>query len=111
MQPHTSGPGDRQPSDSGPGQDITLALAGLESKFPTAVIWFGMTTRHWWAMAGTGRHARLLEAESPSALTVALARLHVAGPPLLDSREPAPTRPQAVLRAGPAPYGTRPASE
>jgi hypothetical protein len=93
VQPHTPEPGDRQPPDSGPGQDITLALAGLESKFPTAVIWFGRTTRHWWAMAGTGRHARLLEAESPSALTVALARLHVAGPPRWNQEDqPTPVR-------------------
>lgn len=100
MQPHTPWPGVRHLSDSGPTQDITRALASLESKFPAAVIWFGKATRHWWAMAGAGRRAQLLEAESPSALTAALARLGDAGLPTLNSRGPAPTRPQAVLRAG-----------
>ena len=103
MQPHTPGPVTRHPSDSGPGQDIHRALASLEGKFPTAVIWYGRATRHWWAMADAGRHARLLEAESPSALTVALARLGIVGPPRPDSSGPAPTRPQAALRVGPTP--------
>ena len=105
MQPHTPGPGVRPPSDSGPTQDITRALASLESKFPTAVIWFGRATGHWWALADAGRHARLLEAESPSALTSALARLGIAGLPRPDTRGSAPTRPQAALRASRAPYG------
>jgi hypothetical protein len=110
VQPHTPEPGVRQHSDSGPGRDVICAKASLESKFPAAVIWFGMATGHWWAMAGARRRARLLEADSPSALTVALARLDAAGLPLPDSCGPVPARPQAVLRGGPAPDGTRPAS-
>ena len=81
MQPHTPRPGVRQHPDSGPGQDIHRALARLEGKFPPAVISFGRATGHWWAMTGAGRHARLLEPESPSALTAALARLGIAGLP------------------------------
>lgn len=111
MQPHTPGPGIQQPADSGPGHDIARTLAGLEGSFPAAIIWYGRTTRHWWALAGAGRRARLLEAESPSDLAVVLARLDFAGLPLPQSTGPAPTRPQAVLRGGPAPYGTRPVSE
>lgn len=102
MQPHTPGPGVRQPPDSGPGQDIHRALASLEGKFASTVIWFGTATGRWWAMAGAGRRARLLEAESPSALTAALARLDIVGPPRPDPRVSAPTRPQAAFRAGPA---------
>jgi hypothetical protein len=101
VQPHNPKPGVRQPPDSGPGQDIHRALASIEGKFPSAVIWFGTATGQWWAMAGTGRRAQLLEAESPSALTATLARLDVAGPPGRDPRVPTPTRPQAALRAGP----------
>lgn len=108
MQPHTPGSGVRQPSDSCPTQDITRALATLESKFPAAVIWFRKATGRWWAMAAAGRRARLLEAESPSALTAALARLAIADLPRPDSRGPAPTRPQAALRNGPAPYEAGP---
>jgi hypothetical protein len=103
VQPYTSGPGGRQHPESGPGQDIHRALASLEGKFPSAVIWFGTATGHWWAMAGAGRRARLLEAESPSALTAALARLDIVGLSMSDSGGPAPTRPQAVLRVGPTP--------
>ena len=110
MQPHTPGPVVRQPPGSAPGQDIHRTLASLEGKFPSAVIWFGRATGHWWAMAGAGRRARLLEAESPSALTAALARPDIAGLSMSDSRGPAPTRPQALLRADPAPYGVRSAS-
>ena len=105
MQPRTPGQAARQPLDSDPGQDLYRALASLEGKFPTAVIWYGRATRRWWAMAGAGRHVRLLEAESPSALTVALARLDIVGPPRPDSRGPAPTRPQAALRPSPTPSG------
>lgn len=100
MQPHTPGPPARQPLDSGPGQDIHRVLASLEGQFPSAVIWFGRATGHWWAMAGAGRRARLLEAESPSALTAALASPDIAGPSMPDAREAALTRPQAVLRVG-----------
>jgi hypothetical protein len=107
VQPHTPWPGVRQPPDSGPGQDTIGALASLERMFPSAVIWFGRTTGHWWAMAGAGHRAQLLEAESPSALTAALGGLDVAGLPMSDSRGPAPTRPQAVLRSGSAPYGAK----
>jgi hypothetical protein len=103
VQPHTPGPTARQPLDSGPGQDITRAVASLEGKFPAAIIWFGRATGHWWAMVGAGRRARLLEAESPSALTAALAHLYIAGLPRPDSRGPAPTRPQAALRVCPEP--------
>lgn len=102
MQPHTAGPGVRQCPDSGPGQDIHRALASLEGKFPSVVIWFGMATGRWWAMVGAGRRARLLEAESPSALTAALARLDIVGPPRPDPRVSAPTRPQAAFQFGPA---------
>jgi hypothetical protein len=105
VQPPTPGPGVRQPLDSGSGQDIQRALTSLEAQFPSAVIWFGRATRHWWAMADAGHHARLLEAESPSALTVALARLDIVDPPRPDSKGPAPTRPQAALRPSPTPYG------
>ncbi len=105
MQPHIPGPGIRHPSDPDPTQSITRALTSLEGKFPTAVIWFGRATGHWWAMADAGHRAQLLEAESPSALTAALGRLGIVGLPRPDSRAPAPTRPQAVLRASPAPYG------
>jgi len=97
VQPRTPGPGIRQPLDSGPTQDITRALASLESKFPAVVIWFGRATGHWWAMADAGRGARLLEAESPSALTAALAHLDIVGHPGPDPRVSAPTRPQAAL--------------
>ena len=100
MQPHTPGPGVRQPFDSGPDQDIHRALASLEGKFPSAVIWFGRATGHWWALADTGRHAQLLEAESPSALTATLTRLDIAGLSMSDARGAALTRPQAVLRVG-----------
>jgi hypothetical protein len=72
MQPHPPGPGVRQPSDSAHTQDIARTLASLKSKFPAAVIWSGRATGRWWAMAGAGRRAQLLEAESPSALTAAL---------------------------------------
>lgn len=105
MQPRTPGQAARQPLDSGPGQDLYRTLASLEGKFPSAVIWFGRATGHWWAMASAGRRAQLLEAESPSALTVALARLDIVGPPRPDSRGPTPTRPQAALRPSPTPYG------
>jgi hypothetical protein len=105
VQPHTPGPTARQPSDSAPGQDIARALASLEGQFPAAVIWFGRATGRWWAMPDAGRRAQLLEAESPSALTAALARLAMAGLPRPDSRGPVPTRPQAALRASRAPYG------
>jgi hypothetical protein len=100
VQPQTPGSGGRQPPDSGPGQDIHRALATLEGKFPSAVIWFGRATGHWWAMAGAGRHARLLEADSPSALTAALARLDIAGLSMSDASGAALTHPQAVLRVG-----------
>ena len=103
MQPHTFGPPVRQPLDSGPGQDIIRVLASLEGRFPAAVIWFGRTTGHWWALVGEERSAQLLEAESPGALTVALARLYIAGLPRPDSRGPAPTRPQVALRVCPEP--------
>jgi hypothetical protein len=103
VQPSAFGPGVHQHPDSGPGQDIHRALASLEAKFPSAVIWFGTATGHWWAMIGAGRRAWLLEAESPSALTEALARLDIVGRSMSDSGEPAPTRPQAVLRGGPTP--------
>jgi hypothetical protein len=53
-------------------------------------------------MVGAGRRARLLEAESPSALTAALARLDIIGPPRPDPRVSDPTRPQAAFRPGPA---------
>jgi hypothetical protein len=89
VQPHTPGPTARQPLDSSPGQDITRALASLEGKFPAAVIWFGRATGNWWAMADAGHRAQLLEAESPSALAAALARLDVAGLPMPDSSGPA----------------------
>lgn len=101
MQPHTPGPVVRQPSDSGCGQDIHRTLPSLEGKFPAAVIWFGRATGRWWAMAGAGRSARLLEADSPGGLTAALARLDVAGLSMPGSGGPAPTRPQALLRADP----------
>lgn len=91
MQPHIPGPGVRRPSDSGPTQDIARALASLKSKFPAAVIWFGRATEHWWAVADAGRRAQLLEAESPSALTAARARLAMVGLPRPDSRGRAPT--------------------
>ena len=103
MQPRTPGPAARRPLDSGPGQDINRALSSMEGKFPAAVIWYGRATERWWAMAGAERHARLLEAESPSALTAALARLDIAGLLRPDSGRPAPTRPQAALRASPEP--------
>lgn len=109
MQPHIPEPPARQPLDSDPGRDIHRALASLEGKFPTAIIWYGRATGHWWAIAGAGRHARLLEAESPSALTTALARLDITGLPRPDSRGPALTRPQADLRASPVPHGAGPA--
>lgn len=105
MQSHTPGPTASQPLYSSPGQDITRALASLKGKFPAAIIWYGRTTGHWWAMAGAERRARLLEAESPSALTAALTRLYIADLPRPDSRGPAPTRPQAALQASRAPYG------
>ncbi len=88
MQPRTPGPAVRRPLDSGPGQDIARALASLEGKFPAAVIWFGRATGLWWAMADAGRRAQLLEAESPSALTAALARLAIACLPRPNSRAP-----------------------
>ena len=44
------------------------------------------------------RSSRLLEAESPRALTAALARPDIAGLSMSDSRGPAPTCPQALLR-------------
>jgi hypothetical protein len=97
VQPQTPGPGVRQRPDSGPGQDIHRTLASLEGKFPSAVIWFGAATGHWWALAGVGRRARLVEAESPSALTAALARLDIVGHPGPDPRVSAPTRPQTAL--------------
>ena len=102
MQPHTAGPGVRRRPDSGLGQDIHRDLASLEGKFPSVVIWFGMATGRWWAMVGAGHRARLLEAESPSALTAALARLDIVGPPRPDPRVSAPTRPQVALQPGPA---------
>jgi hypothetical protein len=110
VHPHTLGPGVCQPLDSGPGQSIHRALASLEDQFPSAVIWFGRATGHWWAMADAGRRAQLLEAESPSALTAALARLAMVGLPRLDSRGPVSTRPQATLRASAAPFGAGPPS-
>jgi hypothetical protein len=110
VQPHPPGPGVRQPSDSAHTQDIARTLASLKSKFPAAVIWFGRATGRWWAMAGAGCRAQLLEAESPSALTAALARLAIAGLPLPDSTELTRTRPQAALQASRAPYGAGSAS-
>ena len=97
MQPQTPGPGVRQRPDSGPWPGHPSHLASLEGKFPSAVIWFGAATGHWWALAGVGRRARLVEAESPSALTAALARLDIAGHPEPDPRVSAPTRPQTAL--------------
>jgi hypothetical protein len=93
VQLHTPRPTARQPADSAPGQDIARALTSLKNKLPAAVIWFGRATGHWWAMADAGRRAQLLEAESPSAPTAALARLDIAGLPRPDSRGAGPHPP------------------
>jgi hypothetical protein len=95
VQPHDPGPAARQPLDSGPGQDRNRALASLEGKFPSVIIWFGRTTGHWWAMAGAGRRAQLLEAESPGALTATLARLDAAGLPCRTLEGHSPRTPQS----------------
>lgn len=106
MEPRTPGPASRRPFDSGGGQDIIRALASLERRFPAAVIWFGLATGHWWAVATADHGSQLVEAESPGALTVALARLGIADPSPPGSGGPALTRPQAVLRADLVPPGT-----
>lgn len=112
MPPRTPGPHiASRPHASGLGEDVICALTSLETRFPAAVIWFGRSTRHWWAVAGAGCRAQLLEGESPSALTTALARFDMADRPARgETRGPALTRPQKVLRAGQAPYGGRSAA-
>lgn len=47
-----------------PPHDPALALSLLRRRFPTVCLWFGTSTRHWWAVVD----GRLLEACTPQEL-------------------------------------------
>jgi anti-sigma regulatory factor (Ser/Thr protein kinase) len=98
-----SADGGPSPQNSGYGTEVTPPLTRLQDAFPLAVIWFGQTTRHWWALIGTERGDRLLEGPSPGGLAAALGRIHPAVLPPHAPRELALTRPQAIPCAVPAP--------
>lgn len=66
----------------GPGWDQGTAadLSSLQGRFPLAVIWFGQTTRQWWAMAVIGGEDRLAAAASPGELAAVLTAVYPSVP-------------------------------
>jgi anti-sigma regulatory factor (Ser/Thr protein kinase) len=64
------------PQESGYGPDVASAVASLNSAYPLAAVWFGQTTRRWWAMLTTRSGDQLLEAPSCDEMAVALSRAH-----------------------------------
>jgi anti-sigma regulatory factor (Ser/Thr protein kinase) len=65
-----------------PGWDEETAadLASLQERFPAAVVWFGQTTRQWWALVVTGGEDRLVVTSSPGELLPVLAAVHSSVP-------------------------------
>jgi hypothetical protein len=54
------------------GGDVASTASLLRRRFPWAVVWFGASTRHWWAMVRTDGWWRLVEAAGPEELTRAI---------------------------------------
>lgn len=51
--------------------EVVDALTELRQRFPTAVVWFGLYTEHWWAVTES-EGFRLVEALSPEELVHAI---------------------------------------
>ena len=51
--------------------DVQVAVAVLARRFPNTVVWFGESTRQWWALVWCGRW-NLVEAVAPKELTRAI---------------------------------------
>jgi len=72
--------GGPRPHDSGWDQGTAADLSSLQDRFSTALIWFGQTTRQWWAMVVTGGEGTLVAASSPGELAAALTAVYSSGP-------------------------------
>lgn len=68
--------GGPRPHESGWDQGVAADYSSLQDRFPPALIWFGQTTRQWWAMVVIGGEHRLVAAPSPGGLAAALTTVY-----------------------------------
>jgi hypothetical protein len=59
--------------DVPPAATFTQTTAAtLERQFPGVVVWYGHTTRHWWALLFIGQWVQLIEGHTPEQLAHAI---------------------------------------
>ncbi|TNY36046.1 hypothetical protein [Thermomonospora catenispora] len=93
-----------QTENSVPMDDHAAEVEALSRRYPGWSIWFGLSTRRWWALPPRSQDiGDFIEAETPQRL---IARIEAHPVPSPAAPRPAPPRPAPPQ---PAPHGREPA--
>lgn len=60
------------PNDSSANAAIKATAVALERQFPGAMVWYGLSTRRWWAVLPAGEWEQLIEGSTPEQLTLTI---------------------------------------